>query len=282
MLDNVRLQEESNIQPKSSSIDCMDLSYQVNAISLVEQINCAFVAGKISVILGKNGAGKSTLLSLLTKEITPSSGSINWQSTPLQTLSFADLALSRAVLPQLQNVVFSLTVRQMVSLGAQVQADEQPQLIIDAVMQVCDIVHLAQRDVMTLSGGEQKRVQLARVLAQIWPIEALKTQQTRPFLGKWLFLDEWTTSLDLHHQQVLAQYFKQWASQGLGIIMVLHDLNLTAQLADEVKLLNQGQLVLQGTVKTVFTQQTIQNVLGLQVEIVHQQGLQAPIIVPTM
>jgi len=270
----------TNNSAASKDIVCQKLSYKVHDKTLLTAIDTVFNAGQISVILGKNGAGKSTLLSLLTKEITATDGSILWHKKPIENCSFAELALQRSVLPQLQNMVFSLKVQQLIELGAEVQ--QKTNYIDDitfSVMQVCDIEHLAQRDVITLSGGEQKRVQLARVLAQIWPVEAIQNGEQNPFSGKWLFLDEWTTSLDLHHQQQLANNFKDWALQGLGIIMVLHDLNLTSQLADHVKILKEGELVSEGQTLQVLTKQNILNTLDLDIFVTNINEVEHPIMV---
>ncbi|WP_051640770.1 ATP-binding cassette domain-containing protein [Thiomicrorhabdus sp. Milos-T2] len=273
-----------NSLPATQSITCQNLSYVVQSNRLVDQLNSDFLAGKISVILGKNGAGKSTLLSLMTKELEPHEGDVLWQETSLSTLTFAELAQQRAVLPQLQNIVFSISVQQLIELGAEVQKEgkvdpQNIQQIALEVMQICDVTHLAQRDVMTLSGGEQKRAQLARVLAQIWPLKAMNSHHLKPFEGKWLFLDEWTTSLDLHHQQQLSAFFTQWAQQGLGIIMVLHDLNLTSQIADNVKILQDGKLVLEGEPKEVLTPHNINLTLGLNVVVLPLDGAKNPMIV---
>lgn len=266
-----------------TSIHCQNLSYQVQNTYLINQINCEFEPAKINVILGKNGAGKSTLLALLSKELLPSVGSIIWQDKPLSQINYANLAQQRAVLPQLQSPAFSISVQQLVELGAQVQQGLNAQQILqicEKVMQVCDVVSLAQRDLMQLSGGEQKRAHLARVLAQIWPIEAFDTGLVKPFINRWLFLDEWTNNLDLHHQQSLAHIFKKLAAQGLGVIMVLHDINLCAQIADKVLLLNQGTLFKQGKVSEILTNQIIQQALNLEVQISHIEGINYPVIIP--
>ncbi|BCN94062.1 hemin import ATP-binding protein HmuV [Thiomicrorhabdus immobilis] len=261
---------------------CHNLSYRVQDNLLLNKLNTDFQAGEISVVLGKNGAGKSTLISLLSKEVEAQSGQVLWQDQSLDSVSFAELAQQRAVLPQLQNLVFPISVQQLVELGAEVQIHSHStdiKKITQKVMQVCDITHLAGRDVLSLSGGEQKRAQLARVLAQIWPQQALASQQAQPFLGKWLFLDEWTSSLDLHHQQQLAAKFVQWAKQGLGIVMVLHDLNLTSQIADNVKILQEGNLILEGSPESILTPPNIHLTLGLQVKTLPIDGHQRAMIV---
>lgn len=269
--------------PLPLAIECHKLSYQIQNKTLLNNISADFPTAQITVVLGNNGAGKSTLLGCLSKELTPSSGQIVWQNRPLKSLSYSQLAQQRSVLPQLGSMVFSLTVQELICLGANVQTYSDKtsvSLTIQEVMQICDIAHLANRDVMTLSGGEQKRAHLARVLAQIWPVEYFEKQKEQPFLGRWLLLDEWTNSLDLHHQQVLAKAFKQLAKKGLGVVMVLHDINLCAQIADKVILLNQGQLVQQGTVNHVLNSEMIQKHLGLAVKVIKVDEIHHPVILP--
>ncbi|MDX1352737.1 MAG: ATP-binding cassette domain-containing protein [Thiomicrorhabdus sp.] len=272
------------VTPENQQITLQDVSYQLANNGLLQHINTQFNCGEISVILGKNGAGKSTLLSLLTKELSPTEGQIIWQDTPLKQLNYAQLAVQRAVLPQQQSFVFSLSVQQLVELGAEVQPKSQPaevDKICQQLMALCDVQHLAQRDVVTLSGGEQKRAQLAKVLAQIWPMNDADKTIEKPFLGRWLLLDEWTNSLDLHHQQRLAKLFKTWAKAGLGIVMVLHDINLCAQIADKVVMLNQAKLTKQGSPAEVLTQETIYNELSLKTTVLQVDGIEHPVILPT-
>jgi len=267
----------------STQVECQKIHYQVQGNVLLHNISCQFDAAKISVILGKNGAGKSTLLNLLSKELLATKGRVIWQNRPLDNLSYADLAQQRAVLPQLQAPAFSISVQELVELGAHVQQEinsQQIHSIVQTVMQACDVIDLAQRDVMKLSGGEQKRAHLARVLAQIWPVLALDTGLPNPFLGRWLLLDEWTNNLDLHHQQALAKLFTQWATQGLGIVMVLHDINLCAQMADQVTLLKQGRLFSQGRVDEVLNPIAIEQALDFKVQIVNIENIKHPVILP--
>lgn len=264
----------------SAEISCSDASYTVHGHALLDGLNCVFRTGEVSVILGKNGAGKSTLLSLLTKEIEATRGKISLDGRALAEYPFSCLAKLRAVLPQMQTMPFAITVQQLVELGAEVQ--ELPLLtkqIVEAVVEVCDVEHLLVRDVTSLSGGEQKRVQLARVMAQIWPIEKMNAGDKQPFVGRWLFLDEWTNGLDLHHQQQLVQYFRNWAEQGLGVVMVLHDLTLTAQVADQIKILKSGKLAIEGRVEEVITPVHIKQTLDLQITVIRQAGVDYPLVV---
>jgi len=248
----------------NSTIQCVDLGYQIDNKHLLKQVNCGFKAGQISVVLGKNGAGKSTLLKLLSKQLQPTEGAIRFNNQRLDQIKLSELALQRAVLAQQSPLAFSMSVTELVSLGADVQSHNTEKSI-DELLALCDLSELAERDVMTLSGGELQRAQLARVLAQIWPFDSAMSSESQSFVGKWLLLDEWSNNLDLHHQQRFVALFKQWAQQGLGIIMVLHDLNLAAQLADDIKILQNAELITEGKPAEVLTEGAVLKTLDLKV-----------------
>ncbi|WP_373017650.1 ATP-binding cassette domain-containing protein [Thiomicrorhabdus sp.] len=256
-----------------------DLNYAIDGKSLLEDVSGRFEGGRVHSILGQNGAGKSSLLRCLTKEWHPISGDIRFNGQTLQDQSYRELALKRSVLPQNQELAFSFQVEQLVMLGfdAQGLALNECATQLDDVLEACDIRHLAQRDYLTLSGGEQKRAQLARVLAQIWPQNSLADDA---FTGKWLFLDEWSDGLDLKHQVCLGQLLRQWSRQGLGVVMILHDLNQIMQWADQCLLLKAGQVHSQGDVSTVMTPANIEAVLGVKVGIWQPQGSAVPMLFP--
>ncbi len=274
--DKKHIKEVSN----SYDIEVSALSFSVADKRMLNQVSAQFSSAQIHCILGQNGAGKTTLLKCLSKELTPSEGSVLWASHPLQSLSYAQLALQRAVLSQSAELAFSFTVEQLVRLGVEVRGHcvQAPQ-IIRSVLQVCDMQHLQERDYLTLSGGEQQRAQLARVLAQIWPVES---QAPHTFIGKWLLLDEWTAGLDIKHQQQLARYFKEWAAQGLGIIMVLHDISFAAQLADQCLILQAGKVYSQGHVLDCLTQASLREALEINARVEIDAISQRPFIYPLL
>ena len=264
----------------SFDIEVSSLSFSVQENRMLNQVNARFSAGQIHCILGQNGAGKSTLLKCLSKELIPSEGAVLWANNPLKSLSYAQLALQRAVLSQSAELSFSFTVEQLVRLGVEVRGHcEQAPEIIHSVLQVCDMQHLQSRDYLTLSGGEQKRAQLARVLAQIWPVEP---QGPDAFVGKWLLLDEWTAGLDIKHQQQLGRYFKGWVERGLGIIMVLHDISFAAQLADQCLILLSGKVYSQGDVLTCLTQEHLREALEINARVEIDTISQRPFIYPLL
>ena len=271
-------------------IQVTDLSYTIGHSYLLQEVSCAFKTGKIHAILGQNGAGKSTLLNCLSHELTPSQGAIKWNGQPLNDYDYADLACQRAVLSQSIELAFSFSVQELVELGEEVQQrpPNQALSVVETVLKICDIEHLRHRDYLTLSGGEQKRTQLARVLAQIWPVNSEarsidKYADDQPsFSGQWLFLDEWTAGLDIKHQQRLGRYFKQWAAQGLGIIMVLHDISFAAQLADRCLILKSGEVFADGDVCSTLTQDILESAMEISVRVENHPQTNCPIIYPSL
>ena len=269
-----------------SQIRCHNLSFEVAGKSLLSKVNAQFTSGKINVILGQNGAGKSTLLRLLAKTHVLSAGQIVWQGKDLSEVSLSSLALQRAVVEQQQSLQFDFSVRQLVSLGLEVQFGSELvdayeyraqqsldfEAVLGKILRTCDLTAFAERSVLSLSGGEFKRAQIARAIAQIWPINTDK-DATPDFTGRWLFLDEWNAALDMRHQQCFASLLRSWAAQGLGVVMVLHDLPLAMQLADSVVLLKQGKVFAQGDAQDVMTQTVLQEGLEMQLQsLTSEQG----------
>ena len=230
------------------TIEARGLSMRVGSQTIVAPLDMTWQAGQVSAILGPNGAGKSSLLSMLSLERRADAGALSINSRPAnghQTGSYksAELAKFRAVMPQASQVAFDFKVSEVVELGRyphrlQPSADET--LIAARAMDLTQVDQLAHRAFNTLSGGEKARVHLARCLAQIW--------EPMPSLGsRWLLLDEPTASLDLSHQQAVMQTVRRWAlDQGVGVIAVLHDLNLALRFADQVVVLQAGRCVASG------------------------------------
>ncbi|MBB4038815.1 iron complex transport system ATP-binding protein [Microvirga flocculans] len=236
------------------------LSYGSGDRMLIDGIDLAFAGGSFTVIIGPNGAGKSTLLRLLSGELHPSRGTVRWNGESLNAIPAWRLAHRRAVMPQASDLTFPFTVLEVASLGTQgigrgLSRGDRRRLAHEALEQA-DVAHLAQRNYQTLSGGERQRVHFARVLAQLTAGRTLETQQI-------LFLDEPIASLDLKHQLALLQTARTLARDGLCVIAVLHDLQLSADLADDLVLLERGRLIGRGTPGAVLTPTRLAEVFGV-------------------
>jgi iron complex transport system ATP-binding protein len=252
-----------------------NLSYRAGPKTLLHNVSLAVRPGELLAVVGANGAGKSTLLRLLSGDLKPSSGKVLLAGQPLSQWPPAALARRRAVLMQQHTLVLAFQVRELVLLGRYPHFGGQPtahdHAVVAAALELVGLSHLAEREYPTLSGGEQQRAQLARVLAQVWEAES-----------GFLLLDEPLTGLDLRHQHQTLAVARQLTRRGFGVVAVLHDLNLAAQYADQVLLLHQGRAVASGAPAAVFTSNYIHLSFGIEVELLTHPTLGCPLIVPTV
>ena len=248
------------MSPTMMTLQCINARVQVGSRVLLDGLTATLQPGRFTAILGPNGAGKSTLLSLLSAQRRPDAGQVLLDGQPLQHLSAHALALRRAVMPQESAVAFDFTAREVAELGRYPHRkhpapDEAS--IVDQALAATGVSVLAGRNVNTLSGGEKARVHLARALAQVW---SPRTDGA----ARWLLLDEPTAALDLAHQHQALGLLRDWAHhQGLGVVAVLHDLNLALRYADDVLLLAQGEATCHGPAGDVLTAARIGSVWGI-------------------
>lgn len=191
-------------------------------------------AGERLAILGPSGAGKSSLLKLIARELPPNSGSVQLDGIELKAWSAADLARRRAVLPQQHAVAFGLPVELVVALGRVARpSDNKQSTLVQAALQQAQADHLIHRRFDTLSGGEQARVQLARVFAQLW--------DERDGL---LLVDEPLAAMDPGLTLDLMHAITDFAQKrGHALVAVLHDLNLAMNHFERLYLVKDGGLL---------------------------------------
>lgn len=223
---------------------------------ILDDISIDLSPGQWIGILGPNGAGKSTLLRIMAGVLPASTGVVYFAGKTLEQWPNRERAQQLAFLPQRTDLSFPFHVREVVALGraphlerwqSEGVADED---IIQRAMQLTEVAQLADRNVLTLSGGEFQRVMLARALAQ------------NP---AFLLLDEPTTSLDMRHQFALADILTALVRQGVTVVSVLHDLNLAAAACASVVLLHAGQVYAAGTPRAVLTVDAIRAVYEVDI-----------------
>lgn len=223
----------------SAALVCSALAVALPGGPLLATVDVALAPGRLTAIVGPNGAGKSTLLSMLSGQLAPGCGRVLLGGKILCDFSAAELALHRAVMPQENTVAFEFTVQEVVEWGRFAHRklpSRNEAAIATQALQATGVAHLAMRSVNTLSGGERARVHLARTMAQLW-------EPRLDGAARWLLLDEPTAALDLSHQHQSMRLLRAWAAeQGVGVIAVLHDLNLALRYAHDALLLENGNI----------------------------------------
>lgn len=223
-----------------------ELTYTWKEIPLLKGINLHISSGELLMIVGPNGAGKSTLIKLLTDEIKDGVQDIDFKKKKLNQWKLQDLILHRAKFSQHHSIDIPFSVKEVVMMGRYPYFKHQPHKIdhtlVDRMIENFDLHHLAQSPYNILSGGEKQRAHLARTFVQLENEEQQKL----------LFLDEPLNNLDVKYQFKLMDFLKKWTQNGHSVLMVAHDLNLTAQYADNVLLMKKGAALAYGPMSQVI------------------------------
>jgi iron complex transport system ATP-binding protein len=251
-------------------LQAQGITVRRGSASLLVDVDISLNSGAMTVILGPNGAGKTSLLRCIAAESKPSSGDIVFLGQALHEWRRRDLARHLAVLPQQSSLNFPFIVREVVLLGRMPHDSglERDAVIVEELLTALDIVHLADRDYTSLSGGEKQRVQLARVLAQVWdvPEQAL------------LVLDEPSNFLDLSHQSQIMRLLQSFTQRGAAVLTVLHDFNLAGRYADNVAVLEKGHLVASGKPRDVITAELMRDVFDVEACVSIAEGYDFPVV----
>ncbi|WP_208432776.1 heme ABC transporter ATP-binding protein [Bartonella taylorii] len=237
-------------------IEATNICVQRENKQILNHIALQAKSGDLTIIIGPNGSGKSTFVKALSGEL-PYSGKITLNGYDVSQTKTYEMAKMRAVLPQSTMLVFPFLVHEVVELGLSVNqfaiTKTELQNLTQKALECVDLADYGNRYYHQLSGGEQARVQLARVLCQIW-------EPVYNGVSRWMILDEPIASLDIQHQLVVMDIAKNFARCGGGVLAVLHDLNLAAHYADKMVLLKQGEIYCEGSASTVLTTQNLREV----------------------
>jgi iron complex transport system ATP-binding protein len=251
------------------------LSYSIHGQSLITDVSLTLAPNQIVAVVGANGAGKSTLLKVLSGDLMPTHGKVCLNGQPLARWTMRERAQRRAVLPQSITLTFSFTALEVALMGRtpHVRGAEQPHdyAIAREALAMTGALHLKDRLYTTLSGGEQQRVQLARALTQLWAGDQ----------PRYLLLDEPTNSLDLAHQHNTMQIARTFAGRGVGVLAILHDLNLAAQYADTIIVMAGGRVLAAGSPDAILQPALIREAFALDVLIQSHPYSHRPYILPT-
>jgi iron complex transport system ATP-binding protein len=257
-------------------LEARHLTVTAGGRTVLTDVSLALAPGEVVAVVGPNGAGKSTLIKALCGDVVPVQGTVLLAGRRLATWPRRERARVMAILPQSAALAFPFTALEVVLLGrtphlrgAETPHDCQVAL---AALAAAGMAPYAHRLYPTLSGGERQRVQFARILAQIWEAPCGD--------ARYLLLDEPTANLDLAYQHSTLATVRDFARQRVGVLVVLHDLNLAAQYADWIVVLKDGQQLGAGRPHDVLTPELIRSAFALPALVLPHPRLTCPLVVP--
>lgn len=243
-------------------IELDSLTLALSGRTVIEAVSASVTPGRITAIIGANGAGKTSLIRALAGLLHPLHGEVRLDGSPIGALKSQDRARRIGYLPQNGQPAWAITVRELATLGRFPQRSPfvaesiADQVAIEAALLATDTLHLADRPIDRLSGGERARAKMARVLAG------------QP---DWILADEPLANLDPPHQRDLLALFRSAAASGKGVVTVLHQLD-AATLADDVLVLKDGRAIAFGPVREVLTPSVLAEAFGMAFELIERNG----------
>lgn len=228
------------------------INYTHKKYPILHSVDISVEYGEFLAIVGPNGAGKSTLLSMLANELeNKNPGSVLFKNKIFKQWDLKELAKNKAKFSQHNNHDIPLSVKDVVLMGRYPYFNSTPNTedlyAIEGALKETDVLHLKNREYNSLSGGEKQRVHLARVIAQL----------ENNVKHKLMFLDEPLNNLDVKHQYKALRLIKDFTRKANTAIVVLHDLNLASQFADNVLLMKNGKVAAHGKPLEVFNERVI-------------------------
>lgn len=233
---------------------------------VIHEFTGSLERGKVCALIGPNAVGKSTLLALMMGQLTPWSGRVLMEGNAVESIAPVRRAQWMSYVPQRATASFAFTVREVVEMGR--YALTRNPLAVEEALKVCDLGELADTVYARLSVGQQQRVMLARALTQ-------SSGQ-----GRYMLLDEPGSAMDLWHTHRTMQLLRRLAlSEGasLGVMVVLHDLNLAGRYADEIWLMHEGRLVAKGPWEQVLRPEILEPVYQVKLTSLSSGEHQRPI-----
>ncbi len=235
----------------TQSLTVTDLTVKVGKKTLVDQASLTVARGEIVGLIGPNGAGKTSLMRATVGVMDAQSGRVSVEGDDLTSMQASERAKKISYLPQGAKAHWPLKVDRLIALGRlphlgpwqDMQEDDDAQVI--AAMEATDCLHLKDRLVTQLSGGERALVLLARAVAVGAP---------------YMMVDEPTASLDPYHQLQVMDLLKGICQRGAGVLVTLHDLSLAARFCDRILLMKEGSLIAEGPASEVLTKENLASV----------------------
>lgn len=249
----------------------VSIRYPTAPADAVHRVDLSIEAGILHAVLGPNGSGKSTLMRGMAGVLPVHEGDVFLDDRPLEAWHRRERARVVGAVPQSESIPFPITARELAAMGryphlgsmrSEGAADRRA---IDDALERCDVGHLAERAVQTLSGGELQRVRIARALAQ------------EPRV---LLLDEPTAALDMGHEMAVLELLRDAADQGLAVLWVTHHLDVAGRFSDRMSILSCGRVVATGSPDDVLRPEVLDQVYRWPVRVEQDTEWGAPRVVP--
>ncbi|OOF86015.1 iron-hydroxamate transporter ATP-binding subunit [Rodentibacter ratti] len=245
------------------------VSFSIPQRTLLYPTSLSFESGKVYGLIGHNGSGKSTLIKLMARQHPFSHGDILLNNRSVQSWKNQDFAKQVAYLPQHLPQTTNMTAKELIAMGRyawnglfgrETEADKQ------AISRALTLTHtekFADQLVDTLSGGERSRIWLAMLMAQE---------------SRFLLLDEPLAALDIAHQVEVMQLIHSLSRElNLGVIIVIHDINLAARFCDHLVALHSGKLLAQGNAHDIVNTPSLQKIYGIELNVIEHPDTHRPV-----
>lgn len=252
--------------PDAPLLTAEDVGVRIGGTDILDSASLTLDRGELVAVVGPNGAGKSTFARAFCGLRRPQRGTVVWMGQDLRDLKGRRLAHVRAFVPQRAQVPGGVTVEDAVRIGRSAHLKPLQGLTAEDRQAVGESIARARMDgfekrhLHTLSGGEMQRVQIAIALAQGAPV---------------LVADEPTAQLDLGAIVAVSRMLRELVADGIGVILIVHDLALAAAIADRVVVMNHGRTIATGEPARVLTPELIADVWGVEARMVHHEGRSA-------
>ena len=237
--------------------------------AILRDVTLDFPQGSVTALVGHNGSGKSSLLKIMARQLAPTAGTVLYDGKPVSAFQERAFAREVAYLPQDVGAGADMTVRELVACGRYPwhgplgRFTDEDREKVEAALGVTHLERFADRIVGTLSGGERQRAWIAMLVAQD---------------SKCLLLDEPTAALDIAHQiEVLTLIRRLSRNNGLGVVIVLHDINMAARFCDLIHALKEGEVVASGSPDRIVRPEMLKTIYGVDMDVLSRPGLSAPL-----
>jgi len=239
------------------AVNGVDFSYEHHEV--LKKIELTAERGEVVGIIGQNGCGKTTLLRCINSSLTPSNGSVSVDGVPVASMSKREIAKKMAFVTQSTYVTFPFTVYETIMMGrysrtgeGRKKKDDDVEAVYQA-MKDTGTLKFADRSVNELSGGERRRVMIARALAQEPEV---------------LLLDEPTLHLDINHQFDLLELIKKLAAEkNMLVLIVTHDIILAARYCDRIVIMQNKQIHKVGETIKIMLPENLKNVFMIETDV---------------